>query len=98
MVCTLMLQGLCHHFDSDGSGPQIREQMCHMGHIYQIFNMKNQFWAGLDSRPVHKKSLGPIMSNVCGHFIYVFKGKKLNYFSFHTKKMHRKKERIFFCE
>jgi hypothetical protein len=27
---------------------------CELGHIY---NMKNQFWAGLGSRPVHEKKV-----------------------------------------
>ena len=41
---------------------QIRREMSlGLGHIYY---MKNQFWAGLDSRAVLlKKSLGLIMSN-----------------------------------
>jgi hypothetical protein len=45
------------------------------GHIY---NMKNQFWAGLGSRvELMKKSLGPIMSNFLEQFFFVFLGKKL---------------------
>ena len=46
-----------------------------MGHTY---NMKNQFWAGLGSRPVHeKKSLGPIMSNFWVFLFLFSRAKKI---------------------
>ena len=49
-----------------------------LGHIY---NMKNQFWAGLGSRAstVKKKVWGPMMSNFWGPFL-CFHGQKINLF------------------
>ena len=64
-----------------------------LGHIY---DMKNQFWAGLGSRAsTWKKSLGPIMSNFWGRFFLCFHGQKINLIFFwkycrvRTEKLHR---------
>ena len=41
-----------------------------------IHNMKNRFWAGLGSRPIHEKEIGVDYEQILRAFIYVFRGKK----------------------
>ena len=53
--------------------PNLNTQSCIKGFLV-VWDL--YFLAVLAARPVHKKKLGPIMSNFCGRFFHVFEVKK----------------------
>ena len=67
-----------------------------------IYNMKNQFWAGLGSRAsTWKKKFWADYEQLLRAFFLCFQGQKKknnnnNYYSVHTEKLHRKKVIFFF--